>query len=128
MTDQLTHDITATVGDSTVTAPHVAAIGSPSSNYALTMNVLGSAAQYPLVGRMLFTVNQVGDHEELALGTVTEVTTENQWHEDRSLAGLVSESGGLPNLSGDAGDIRTATVPMQACYKRPVSSLSLIHI
>lgn len=121
MTAQPENTLPAGLTDPTATAPHVAAIGSPSSNYSLTMNVLAGASQYPLVGRMLFTVNTVGDHEELALGTVTEVTTENQWHEDRAMRGLIRESGDLPNLSGDAGDIRTATVPMQACYKRPVT-------
>lgn len=101
-------------------AEQVAVVGSPSSNYSITLDLLDSATHAPLVGQMLFLVHTLNEGQrELALGTVTEVTTQNQWHTNPMLRGVVKTRGNIPGMSGDVGDVRAATVRLQACYKTP---------
>lgn len=100
-------------------ARQVAVVGSPSTNYEITLDLLDSAIRQPIVGQMLFLTHPVGGGEELALGTVTEVTTVNQWHTNPLLRGVVKTKGQIPGMSGDVGDVRAAGVRVQACYRRP---------
>ncbi len=95
----------------------VAVVGSPSSNREVTLDLLGTTSNSSLVGSMIFFEQELGDRRELALGTVTEVTTVNRWHENTSMRGVVKQVGNLPNLSG-VGDVRDATIRVQAVYQR----------
>ncbi|NAZ87754.1 ATP-binding protein, partial [Kineococcus indalonis] len=99
-------------------AEQVAVVGSPSSNYEVTLDLLDTAVHEPLVGSMLLLTQPSGAGEELALGTVTEVTTLNQWHSQPLLRGVVKSKGHIPGMSGDSGDVRAASIKLQACYKR----------
>jgi len=96
----------------------VAIVGSPSSNGELTLNLTEEAYEAGLVGALVYVQPQMGDGEELAIGTVTEVTTTNQWHQNASLLGVVKTVGEIPGLTRE-GDIRTADVRLQASYRRP---------
>jgi DNA helicase HerA-like ATPase len=98
-------------------APTVGAVGSPSSNAEITLELTGDSAQEPLVGQMVYLEHRLGERRELALGTVTEVTTVNQWHQNPSMRGVVKLHGRLPNLS-EVGDVRGAAVRIQAVYQR----------
>lgn len=98
-------------------APKVAVVGSPSSNSEVTLDLLGDAAHEPLVGSMLFLEVPLRGGQELALGTVTEVTTENPWHTNPMLRGVVKTRGHIPGMSGDHGDVRDASIKIQAVYK-----------
>lgn len=98
-------------------AETVAVVGSPSSNYDVTLDLLGSATHSPLVGSMLFLTQPSMDGEELALGMVTEVTTHNQWTSNPSLRGLVKTNGHIPGMTGDTGDVREAHIKLQAAYR-----------
>ena len=98
-------------------ATQVAVVGSPSTNYEITLNLLGSATRYPLVGQMLLTTQPSDDGLELGLGMVTEVTTVNQWHNNPNLRGVVKDRGFIPGMSGDTGDVREATIKLQAAYR-----------
>ncbi|WP_432523747.1 LAGLIDADG family homing endonuclease [Kineococcus sp. SYSU DK006] len=100
------------------TAEQVAVVGTPSSNYEVTLDLLDTAIHEPLVGSMLLLTQPSAGGEELALGTVTEVTTLNQWHSQPLLRGVVKTKGHIPGMSGDSGDVRAAAIKLQACYKR----------
>jgi Helicase HerA, central domain len=95
----------------------VAIVGSPSSNGELTLNLTEDAYEAGLVGALVYVQPEMGDGEELAIGTVTEVTTTNQWHQNASLLGVVKTVGEIPGLTRE-GDIRTADVRLQASYRR----------
>ncbi|NYD24860.1 Hint domain-containing protein [Kineococcus aurantiacus] len=84
----------------------------------MTLDLLDTAVHEPLVGSMLLLTQPSGGGEELALGTVTEVTTMNQWHSQPLLRGVVKARGHIPGMSGDLGDVRAASIKLQACYKR----------
>jgi len=98
--------------------PHIASVGSPSSNYDLTLDLTLDARNHPLVGSMLTVENAMGDGAELALGTVTEVTTTNKWHEDPAFRGALAGGGEIPGMSGDEGDSRRARIRVQAAWRR----------
>lgn len=98
-------------------AEQVAVVGSPSSNVEITLDLLDSAIHEPLVGSMLCLAQPLSGGLELGLGMVTEVTTENQWHNNPALRGVVKTRGNIPGMSGDTGDIRAATIKLQAAYK-----------
>jgi hypothetical protein len=101
----------------------VAVVGSPSSNREVTLDLLGGTSNSSLVGSMIFFEQELGERHELALGTVTEVTTVNRWHENTSMRGVVKQVGHLPNLSG-VGDVRDAQIRVQAVYQRPRDALA----
>jgi hypothetical protein len=98
-------------------AQQVAVVGSPSTNSEVTLDLLGTATHDPLVGAMLLLTQPSGDGLELGLGMVTEVTTMNQWHTNPALRGVVKTRGAIPGMSGDTGDVRAATIKIQAAYR-----------
>ena len=65
--------------------PQVAIVGSPSSNAELTLNLTAEAYDTGLVGSLVYVRTPLGNGEECALGTVTQVVTTNQWHQNPSL-------------------------------------------
>ena len=98
-------------------ATQVAVVGSPSTNYEVTLDLLGTAIHEPLVGNMLLLTQPSGDGLELGLGMVTEVTTINQFHTNPALRGVVKSHGFIRNMSGDSGDVREAKIKLQAAYR-----------
>ena len=98
-------------------ATPVAVVGSPSTNYEVTLDLLGNSIREPLVGSMLMLTQPSAGGEELALGMVTEVTTHNQWHTNPALRGLVKTQGEIPGMTGDMGDVRHAVIKLQAAYR-----------
>lgn len=101
--------------------PQVAIVGSPSSNGELTLNLTAAAYDTGLVGSMVYIRAPLGEGQECAIGTVTQVTTTNQWHHNPSLLGVVKTVGQIPGLTGE-GDIRTADVRLQAAFYRPAGN------
>src|SRR5262249_1853928 len=95
----------------------VAIVGSPSTNAELTLNLTSEAYDVGLVGSLVYIRAPLGGGEECALGTVTQVVTTNQWHQNASLLGVVKKVGEIPGLTGD-GDIRSAQVRLQAAFHR----------
>jgi len=96
----------------------VATVGSPSSNYEVTLDIGKNSRAIPLVGSVVSLENAMGEGSELALGTVTEVVTTNKWHEDPTFRGLLRDTGEIAGMSGDDGDIRRAVIRIQAAWKR----------
>lgn len=99
-------------------APRIAAVGSPSSNYEVTIDLNEAGRVQPMVGAMVSLQNPMGDGAELAIGTVTEIVTRNRWHEDPNFRGAISEDGLIDGMSGDSGDTRNATIRLQAAWRR----------
>jgi len=98
--------------------PQVAIVGSPSSNAELTLNLTADAYNTGLVGSLVYLRAPLGAGEECALGTVTQVITTNQWHQNPSLLGVVKTVGEIPGLTAE-GDVRNADVKLQAAFRRP---------
>jgi DNA helicase HerA-like ATPase len=65
---------------------------------------------------MVVTRRQVGGHAEYGFGTVQEIETYNEWHENSSIRGLIGAIGAVGDLSGEA-DTRTAEVTIQSVYR-----------
>ena len=101
----------------------IGVIGSPSSTGEIMLDIVGDAARRELLGSMVMLEQPLTGHTEVALGTVAEVTTENQWHEDISMRGVIANRGKLANLSGRA-DVRGAKVAIQAVYRSEGDTLS----
>lgn len=96
----------------------VASVGSPSSNYEIVLRLAPDARHYPLVGSVVFLVNPMGDGEELALGSVTQVTTTNKLLEIPQMQPALAAGGEVRGWTGDAGDLRDATIRVQAAWRR----------
>lgn len=95
----------------------IAVVGTPSSDSEVTLDLLAATTRLPLVGKMLYLTQPSAAGLELALGTVTEVITENQFHANPLLRGVVKTKGHIPGMSGDSGDVRRASIRIQAAYK-----------
>jgi len=98
-------------------------VGSPSTAKEVTLDIVGEAATSDIVGKMILVEQGVGDRVECALGTITDMTTRNQWHENIAMRGVIATHGPLPNLSGKA-DVKGATVRLQAVYQRALAEQS----
>lgn len=95
--------------------PTVGSVGSPSTTAKVTVDILETAANAPLMGELVYLSHSLGAESLIAIGTVTEILTSNRWHEDANMRGVLKRYGSLPHLSG-VGDVRTAEVLLQAAY------------
>jgi hypothetical protein len=98
-----------------VTNDDVGVVGSPSSTTEVTVDILHDATNAPLHGQLVYLAHPLDDRVLMALGTVTEIVTQNRWHEDPNMRGVLKRYGTLPHLSAE-GDVRTAEVVIQAAY------------
>lgn len=95
----------------------VGIVGSNSSTGELTVDLVGASRTRPLNGRMV-VIAPPGDDgvTEYGVGTVTEITTTNIYHEKPELRGVVALNGSIGGLTG-RGDIKTAKVGVQAVFR-----------
>jgi hypothetical protein len=96
-------------------AQEIGVVGSPSTTSEILLDVVGEAGRHSLVGAMVLLEQEMEGRTECALGTVTEVTTRNQWHENTAMRGVIATHGKLLALSGRA-DVKGADVNVQAVY------------
>ncbi len=97
-------------------ADEVGVVGSPSTTSEIVLDLVGKAARQSLVGSMVLLEQEMEDgRTECALGTVTEITTRNQWHENTAMRGVIAGHGKILALSGRA-DVKGADVAVQAVY------------
>lgn len=96
----------------------VASVGSPSSNHEIVLRLAPEARNFPLVGSVVYLVNPMGDGEELALGSITQVTTTNRLLEIPQMQPALAAGGEVRGWTGDAGDLRDATIRVQAAWRR----------
>ena len=103
--------------ESVLASEAIGVVGSPSSTGELTVDLVESASAQTLLGDLVYTSHPIaGDTNLLALATVGEIVTQNRWHEDPNMRGVLRVHGSLPHLSAD-GDVRIAKVRVQAVYE-----------
>lgn len=104
----------------------VGVVGSNSSTGSLTADLVGDSRNRSLNGRLVLVSPQNYDGStEYGVGTVTEITTTNTYHEDPALRGVIAQQGAIGNLTG-RGDIKTAKIDMQSAFRHDGESLSAI--
>lgn len=94
----------------------VGVVGSPSDSFEAIVDIRDVSEESKLLGELVcFTVKEGAD-TILVLGQITDIHTENRWHEEPSFKGIIKRHGILPNLSGVA-DNRIAKINIQSCFK-----------
>lgn len=93
----------------------VGIVGSPSTTVKIAVDIIEDATWSPLSGQLVYLSHPLNDRFLIAIGTVTEISTSNRWHEDPNMRGVLKRHGSLPHLSG-VGDVRSADVLVQAAY------------
>ncbi len=96
----------------------VGAVGSPSDTFEATVDILEISEKNKLLGELVCFSVEEGDGRVLVLGQITEVKTENRWHEEPSFKGIIKRHGRLPNLSSVA-DNRIAKINVQSSFQMP---------
>lgn len=104
----------------------VGVVGSNSSTGSLTVDLVGDSRNRSLNGRLVLVSPENYDGTtEYGVGTVTEITTTNTYHEDPALRGVIAQQGAIGNLTG-RGDIKTAKIDMQSAFRHDGQTLSAI--
>ena len=94
------------------------AVGSPSDTFESTVDILEVSEKSKLLGELVRFEVEEGDGKILVLGQITEVKTENRWHQEPSFKGIIKRHGNLPHLSGSA-DSRIAKINVQSSFRIP---------
>lgn len=94
----------------------LAAIGSPSDNFQVTLDILGDSSESKILGELVYFQSTEDAHSIVSIGQITEVMTSNKWHEEPSFKAVIKRYGSLPHLSKDA-DNRIATLNVQSTFK-----------
>lgn len=107
-------------------ADRVGVVGSNSSTGTLTVDLVGDSRSRSLNGRLVIVAPENHDGTtEYGVGTVTEITTTNTYHEDPALRGVIAQHGAIGDLTG-RGDIKTAKVDMQSAFRHDGNTLTPI--
>lgn len=94
----------------------LAAIGSPSDSFQVTLDILGNSTESKILGELVY-FQSIENHQNIvSIGQITEVMTSNKWHEEPSFKAVIKRHGKLPHLSGDA-DNRIAKLNVQSTFK-----------
>lgn len=103
------------------TTDTVAVTVSPSTNHTIDIAVIPQATSQPLVGHLVAVEQEITTNQaparEIALGTITEVTTRNRQLEQGPIA-EVAIRGDYGAVFGDTNDSRSARIRLQACYRQ----------
>jgi len=97
-------------------ANKIGVVGSPSTTGRVTVDIVEDAAHMPLHGQLVYLIHPLSGKALIALGTMAEINTQNRWHEDANMRGVLKKHGSLPHLS-EVGDVRTADLLIQAAYE-----------
>lgn len=90
-------------------------VGSPSDSFEITIDIREISADDKLLGELVCFIVKEGENSILVLGQITEIKTENKWHEEPSFKSVIKRHGSLPHLSGTA-DNRIATITVQSSF------------
>ncbi|PKP60089.1 hypothetical protein CVT91_05625 [Candidatus Atribacteria bacterium HGW-Atribacteria-1] len=94
----------------------LAAIGSPSDSFEITLDILGNSTESKILGEFVYFQSVENNENIVSLGQITEVMTSNKWHEEPSFKAVIKRHGSLPHLSREA-DNRIATLNVQSTFK-----------
>jgi DNA helicase HerA-like ATPase len=90
-------------------------VGSPSDSFEVTIDIRELSAKDKLLGELVCFLVREGEKNVLVLGQITEIRTENKWHEEPSFKSVIKRHGSLPHLSGVA-DNRIAMITVQSSF------------
>ena len=90
-------------------------IGSPSSSFEAVVDIRDVSEESKLLGELVCFPVKEGKNTVVVLGQITEIKTQNRWHEEPSFKGIIKRHGKLPNLSGVA-DNRIAILNVQSSF------------
>ncbi len=93
----------------------IGVVGSPSDSFEVTIDIREVSAEDKLLGELVCFLVKEGERNILVLGQITEIKTENKWHEEPSFKAVIKRHGSLPHLSGVA-DNRIATITVQSSF------------
>jgi len=93
----------------------IGVVGSPSDSFEVTIDIREVSAEDKLLGELVCFLVKEGEKNILVLGQITEIKTENKWHEEPSFKAVIKRHGSLPHLSGVA-DNRIATITVQSSF------------
>ena len=93
----------------------VGVVGSPSDSFEVTIDIREISAEDKLLGELVCFLVKEGERDILVLGQITDIKTENKWHEEPSFKSVIKRHGSLPHLSGSA-DNRIATIAVQSSF------------
>lgn len=93
----------------------VGVVGSPSDSFEVTIDIREISAEDKLLGELVCFLVKEGEKDILVLGQITDIKTENKWHEEPSFKSVIKRHGSLPHLSGSA-DNRIATIAVQSSF------------
>lgn len=93
----------------------VGVVGSPSDSFEVTIDIREISAEDKLLGELVCFLVKEGKNNVLVLGQITEIKTENKWHEEPSFKSVIKRHGSLPHLSGVA-DNRIAKITIQSSF------------
>lgn len=94
----------------------LASIGSPSDSFKVSLDIREAYKGGKVVGEFVCFQSKENDNDIYSLGQITEVRTENKWHEEPSFKSVIKRHGHLPHLSDDA-DNRVANLNIQSSFK-----------
>ena len=93
----------------------IGAVGSPSTNLELTVDVMDNASSKKLVGSMLYIESEQDGLPMRITGQVTGISMQNKWHQNDTFRSIIKTDGSLPYLSGHQ-DIRVADFSVGAVF------------
>ncbi len=94
----------------------VGVVSSPSDTFEVIVDIREVSENSKLLGELVCFIVKEGNGSVLVLGQITEIKTENKWHEEPSFKGIIKRHGKLPNLSGTS-DNRIAKINVQSSFK-----------
>ena len=74
-------------------AENIGVIGSPSSTGELTLDIIGTAVNKGLVGKLATFKYFQDNNEHFALGQITEIIMQNIWTQDPTMRGIIRQRG-----------------------------------
>lgn len=98
------------------TEDSLASIGSPSDSFKVVLDIRKEYEDRKVLGEFVCFQSKESNNDIYSLGQITEVRTENKWHEEPSFKSVIKRHGHLPHLSGDA-DNRVANLNIQSSFK-----------
>lgn len=104
----------------------VGVIGSPSDTFEAVVDILGISSSEKLLGELVYFLVSEGDKKVLVLGQITDIRTENKWHEEPAFKAVIKRHGYLPHISGNA-DNRIAKITVQSSFNLADLSKPLPH-
>jgi hypothetical protein len=99
----------------------IAVTGSPNTITDIAVDIQEGFLNTPLLGTMVSMRVPINDttgkaDHLLVLGQLTDLSTQNRWHENPALKNYIKKKGRLPNLT-TVGDITTAKVQIIGAYR-----------